>query len=227
MDDFDVGEVFQQDEINLNFGHNLLSQRTLTCKVFPHLVHKITAKPPFKRLIIHPLTLSCNSERCSTSKMSRSAMVEPSDTSLVHQLYDFLFLGVRLSWNVWPSSRIEATRTVVPISALYTPLKQRDDLPPVLYEPVTCKPPCRAILNPYWSVRRTRAYFRASHSFFTVKSILEANFGFAHFVSLVMLSRRTTKIFRTQTFPLNFYQNTPLSNTHFLVLHKFPPFSYS
>lgn len=59
-------------------------------------------------------------------------------------------VGVRLSWNVWPSSRIEATRTVVPISALYTPLKVREDLPPVLYEPVTCKPPCRAVLNPYW-----------------------------------------------------------------------------
>ena len=43
--------------------------------------------------------------------------------------------------------RIEATRTVVPISALYTNLKERADLPPVLYEPVTCKPPCRAILN--------------------------------------------------------------------------------
>ncbi|PWN47806.1 protein transport protein SEC23 [Violaceomyces palustris] len=60
--------------------------------------------------------------------------------------------GVRLSWNVWPSSRIEATRTVVPISALYTPLKERDDLPPVLYEPVTCKPPCRAVLNPYCQI---------------------------------------------------------------------------
>lgn len=55
--------------------------------------------------------------------------------------------GVRLSFNVWPASRIEATRTVVPISALYTNLKERADLPPVLYEPVTCKPPCRAILN--------------------------------------------------------------------------------
>lgn len=42
---------------------------------------------------------------------------------------------------------------MVPIAALYTPLKQRDDLPPVLYEPVTCKPPCRAVLNPYWCVR--------------------------------------------------------------------------
>ncbi|KAI0313283.1 hypothetical protein OF83DRAFT_1142114 [Amylostereum chailletii] len=60
--------------------------------------------------------------------------------------------GIRLSWNVWPSSRIEANRTVVPISALYTPLKQRDDLPPVLYEPVTCKPPCRGVLNPYCQI---------------------------------------------------------------------------
>jgi hypothetical protein len=36
------------------------------------------------------------------------------------------------------------------VSALYVPLKVREDLPPVLYEPVTCKPPCRAVLNPYW-----------------------------------------------------------------------------
>jgi protein transport protein SEC23 len=63
---------------------------------------------------------------------------------------------VRLSWNVWPSSRVEATKTVVPISALYTPLKVREDLPPVLYEPVTCKPPCRAVLNPYWCVHSTK-----------------------------------------------------------------------
>ena len=40
----------------------------------------------------------------------------------------------------------------MPIAALYTPLKVRDDLPPVHYEPVTCKPPCRAILNPYCQV---------------------------------------------------------------------------
>lgn len=60
--------------------------------------------------------------------------------------------GVRFSWNTWPSSRIEATRTVVPIAALYTPLKEREDLPPVMYEPVTCKAPCRAILNPYCSI---------------------------------------------------------------------------
>ncbi|GJJ14926.1 GTPase-activating protein S23 [Clathrus columnatus] len=60
--------------------------------------------------------------------------------------------GLRLSWNVWPSSRVEATRTVVPIATLYTPLKIRESLPPVLYEPVTCKPPCRAVLNPYCQI---------------------------------------------------------------------------
>ncbi|KAG1721848.1 hypothetical protein EDB19DRAFT_1898263 [Suillus lakei] len=44
--------------------------------------------------------------------------------------------------DVWPSSRMEATRTVVLISTLYTPLKQREDLPLALYEPMTCKPLC-------------------------------------------------------------------------------------
>jgi len=33
--------------------------------------------------------------------------------------------GVRLSWNVWPASRLEATRLVVPVGCLYQPLKER------------------------------------------------------------------------------------------------------
>ncbi|KAI7892638.1 protein transporter SEC23 [Mucor mucedo] len=59
--------------------------------------------------------------------------------------------GIRFSWNAWPSSRIEANKTVVPISCLYTPLKEREDfnVNPIWYEPVHCKPPCRAVLNPY------------------------------------------------------------------------------
>lgn len=31
--------------------------------------------------------------------------------------------GIRLSWNVWPNSRIEATKAVIPFGAVYTPLK--------------------------------------------------------------------------------------------------------
>ena len=72
--------------------------------------------------------------------------------------------GIRLSWNTFPSSRMvgfhkinrnslirfkEASRLVVPIGALYTPLKEKPDAPLLQYEPQTCKPPCRAVLNPF------------------------------------------------------------------------------
>ena len=59
--------------------------------------------------------------------------------------------GVRFSWNVWPSSRLEATRMVVPLACLYTPLKERPDLPPIQYDPVLCsRSTCKAVLNPFW-----------------------------------------------------------------------------
>lgn len=32
--------------------------------------------------------------------------------------------AVRLTWNVWPNSRIEATKAVIPFGALYTPVKE-------------------------------------------------------------------------------------------------------
>ncbi|ROW15522.1 hypothetical protein VPNG_02294 [Cytospora leucostoma] len=53
--------------------------------------------------------------------------------------------GVRLSWNVFPSSRMEASRLVVPIGALYTPLKEKPESPLLQFEPVTCKQPCRSV----------------------------------------------------------------------------------
>ncbi|PGH16048.1 protein transporter SEC23 [Helicocarpus griseus UAMH5409] len=60
--------------------------------------------------------------------------------------------GIRLSWNTFPSTRMEASRLVVPIGAIYTPLKEKPDTPLLTYEPVTCKQPCRAVLNPYANV---------------------------------------------------------------------------
>lgn len=61
--------------------------------------------------------------------------------------------GVRFTWNVWPSSRIEATRLVVPLGCLYQPIKERTDLPPIQYDPVLCtRNNCRAILNPFCQV---------------------------------------------------------------------------
>lgn len=59
--------------------------------------------------------------------------------------------AVRFSWNVWPSSRLEATRIVVPVGCLYSPMKTRYDVPPLSYDPIRCSG-CGAILNPYASV---------------------------------------------------------------------------
>jgi protein transport protein SEC23 len=57
---------------------------------------------------------------------------------------------LRFSWNVWPASKVDAAKLVVPVACMYTPLKERAGVPPVSYEPVACKAPCGAILNPYW-----------------------------------------------------------------------------
>ncbi|KAG0630568.1 hypothetical protein M758_1G188200 [Ceratodon purpureus] len=56
--------------------------------------------------------------------------------------------GVRLVWNAWPSSRIEATRLVVPFGVMCTPLGPIPELPLLPYEPILCKG-CRGVLNPY------------------------------------------------------------------------------
>ena len=59
--------------------------------------------------------------------------------------------GVRLSWNAWPSSRIEATRVVLPFGAVCTPVKPMPDMPVLPYAPVVCTE-CSAVLNPYCMV---------------------------------------------------------------------------
>ena len=62
--------------------------------------------------------------------------------------------GVRFSWNMWPSSRTEASKIVVPIGCLYTPLKKlRSGISAVNYAPIHCKNGnCGAILNPWCQV---------------------------------------------------------------------------
>lgn len=62
--------------------------------------------------------------------------------------------GVRFSWNVLPSTRIEARLCAVPVGCLYTPLKDIDGMAVVNYPPIECKnkPNCASILNPYCRV---------------------------------------------------------------------------
>ena len=37
--------------------------------------------------------------------------------------------GIRLTWNIWPNSRLEATKCVIPFAALYTPTKKLASMP--------------------------------------------------------------------------------------------------
>lgn len=61
--------------------------------------------------------------------------------------------GVRFSWNVFPSSKTDANKNVVPVGCLYTPLKEIEDLQIASYNPVVCAgPQCKAILNPYCAI---------------------------------------------------------------------------
>ena len=132
-----------------------------------------------------------------------------------------LGIGIRLSWNAWPSSKLEATRIVVPIAALYTPLKQREDLAPVFYEPVTCKPPCRAILNPYWYVLTSDACSsRVINSCTVVRLILAANSGYAHSASQGTPFHLDTTISPTTTSLQSSTQHTVLSSMHFRAWYK-------
>lgn len=57
--------------------------------------------------------------------------------------------GVRFSWNTFPNTKVEANRLAIPIASLYTPLREKPDLPVLQYDPVFCKANCRAVLNPY------------------------------------------------------------------------------
>ncbi|KAJ7532972.1 hypothetical protein O6H91_13G027400 [Diphasiastrum complanatum] len=60
--------------------------------------------------------------------------------------------GVRMPWNVWPSSRVEASKCVVPLAAVITPLRALDpSMSPLPYGPPRCKT-CRSVLNPFCRV---------------------------------------------------------------------------
>ncbi|KAH0573486.1 Sec23 [Spironucleus salmonicida] len=57
--------------------------------------------------------------------------------------------GIRAPWNIWPHLKHENMRATVPLSVLYTPLKQCSQR--FKYPPVRCTK-CTAVLNPYTPV---------------------------------------------------------------------------
>lgn len=55
--------------------------------------------------------------------------------------------GIRMTWNVLPGTGQEATNIIIPIAAIYTPLKP-SPMTLLPYSPLRCSP-CRAVLSPF------------------------------------------------------------------------------
>uniref|UniRef100_A0A0E0IDA7 Protein transport protein SEC23 n=1 Tax=Oryza nivara TaxID=4536 RepID=A0A0E0IDA7_ORYNI len=56
--------------------------------------------------------------------------------------------GIRMPWNVIPGTKQDAANCVVPVSAIYTPLRPNPAIPVLPYGPLRCRM-CRSILNPF------------------------------------------------------------------------------
>ncbi|XP_042407756.1 protein transport protein SEC23-like [Zingiber officinale] len=57
--------------------------------------------------------------------------------------------GVRMTWNSWPRSKVEASKCVVPVAASFSPIRSSSSLTVLPYLPLRCRPPCAAVLNPF------------------------------------------------------------------------------
>ncbi|XP_040999789.1 protein transport protein SEC23-like [Juglans microcarpa x Juglans regia] len=56
--------------------------------------------------------------------------------------------GVRMPWNVWPRTKVEASKCVIPLAASISPIRPHPDIPTLPYAPLRCKT-CSAVLNPF------------------------------------------------------------------------------
>lgn len=56
--------------------------------------------------------------------------------------------AVRMTWNVWPRSKVDASKCVVPISAAISPIRPSPEIPVLPYLPLRCRS-CVSNLNPY------------------------------------------------------------------------------
>ncbi|XP_051133212.1 protein transport protein SEC23-like [Andrographis paniculata] len=59
--------------------------------------------------------------------------------------------GVRMTWNSWPRTKVEASKCVIPIAASIQPIRPHVDLQVLPYPPLRCKT-CSAVLNPFCRV---------------------------------------------------------------------------
>ncbi|KAL4599257.1 hypothetical protein ACB092_11G114400 [Castanea dentata] len=56
--------------------------------------------------------------------------------------------GVRMPWNVIPGTKQESSNCVVPVSAIYSPIRPLPNITLLPYSPLRCRT-CRSVLNPF------------------------------------------------------------------------------
>ncbi|MED6223633.1 hypothetical protein PIB30_075943 [Stylosanthes scabra] len=56
--------------------------------------------------------------------------------------------GVRMTWNIWPSTKVEASKCVIPLAATIALIRPHTDIPRLPYSPLRCKT-CTSALNPF------------------------------------------------------------------------------
>ncbi|XP_022874987.1 protein transport protein SEC23-like [Olea europaea var. sylvestris] len=59
--------------------------------------------------------------------------------------------GIRMTWNNWPRTKVEASKCVIPIAASIQPIRPHVDLHVLPYIPLRCKS-CSSVLNPFCRV---------------------------------------------------------------------------
>ncbi|XP_068655647.1 protein transport protein SEC23 E-like isoform X1 [Aristolochia californica] len=59
--------------------------------------------------------------------------------------------GVRMTWNIWPRSKVEASKCVIPVAAAVSLIRHSQELTVLSYPSLRCKT-CIAVLNPYCRV---------------------------------------------------------------------------
>ncbi|KAL2567438.1 hypothetical protein AAZV13_18G003500 [Glycine max] len=56
--------------------------------------------------------------------------------------------GVRMTWNVWPRTKVESSKCVIPLAATVALIRPHPDIPRLPYAPLRCKT-CSSALNPF------------------------------------------------------------------------------
>ncbi|XP_060213498.1 protein transport protein SEC23 E-like [Lycium barbarum] len=56
--------------------------------------------------------------------------------------------GIRMTWNSWPRTKVEASKCVIPIATSIHLIRPHNEIPTLPYTPLKCKT-CSSILNPF------------------------------------------------------------------------------